>query len=292
MRIYISGAITNVPHFKIHFDEAEKQLKEEHPSAEVINPTMIVLPETCTHEDYMRIDLMLLDLADAIYMLDGWELSKGACMEYRFAIDRELEIMFENEIWKEIPGCDGNYMISNLGRVKSKERTYKSGRSYGIARKNKEKVLKNCVGNSGYEQVTLTLANGKRKSFHIHRLVAEAFVPNNKKYTCVNHIDENKRNNKASNLEWCNVSYNNNYGTRIQRVIESKINGKKSQPVIQKKNGLVIATFPSLRQVERSLGYNKTLISACCKGIYKQAYGYEWEYGYAMAKDKIILFEE
>lgn len=95
MRIYISGPITNVPHFKIHFDEAENQLKEEYPNAEVINPTMIVLPETCTHEDYMKIDFMLLDLADSIYMLKGWDKSKWACMEYGYAMAKDKIILFE-----------------------------------------------------------------------------------------------------------------------------------------------------------------------------------------------------
>lgn len=95
MRIYISGAITNVPHFKIHFDEAEKRLKEEYPNAEVINPTMIVLPETCTHEEYMRLDFMLLDLADSVYMLKGWDKSKGACMEYGYAMAKDKIILFE-----------------------------------------------------------------------------------------------------------------------------------------------------------------------------------------------------
>lgn len=93
MRIYISGAITNVPHFKINFYEAEKKLKEEFPGSEVINPTMIVLPESCTHEDYMKIDFMLLDLCDAIYMMPGWDLSKGACMERGYAMAKDLNIL-------------------------------------------------------------------------------------------------------------------------------------------------------------------------------------------------------
>lgn len=95
MRIYISGAITNIANFKTNFDEAERKLKKEHPNAEVINPTMIVLPESCTHEDYMRLDFMLLDLADSIYMLKGWDKSKGACMEYGYAMAKEKIILFE-----------------------------------------------------------------------------------------------------------------------------------------------------------------------------------------------------
>lgn len=93
MIIYISGPITGVLDYKEKFDQAEKQLKEKYPNAEIINPTMIVLPSSCTHEDYMRIDFMLLDLADAIYMLKGWDLSKGACMERGYAMAKDLIIL-------------------------------------------------------------------------------------------------------------------------------------------------------------------------------------------------------
>lgn len=95
MRIYISGPITNVQDYKYKFDRAEKKIRVENCNAEIINPTMVVLPETCTHEDYMKIDFMLLDLADSIYMLKGWDKSKGACMEYGYAMAKDKIIMFE-----------------------------------------------------------------------------------------------------------------------------------------------------------------------------------------------------
>ena len=100
MRIYISGPITGIPDYKEIFDKAEENLKDKFPNTEIINPTMVVLPASCTHEDYMRIDLMLLDLADAIYLLKGWDKSKGACMEYGYAIEKDL-IILKEESWEK-----------------------------------------------------------------------------------------------------------------------------------------------------------------------------------------------
>ena len=95
MRIYISGPISGVLDFKEKFEKAEQDLRATYPNAEIINPTMIKLPSSCTHEDYMRIDFMLLDLADAIYMLKSWDKSKGACMEYGYAMAKDLIILKE-----------------------------------------------------------------------------------------------------------------------------------------------------------------------------------------------------
>lgn len=97
MRIYISGPITGIDDYEQHFKAAEQRLMEEFKNAEVVNPTMIKLPETCTHDEYMAIDLRLLELCDTIYMLNGWRKSTGACIEYGYALAQEITIIKEAE---------------------------------------------------------------------------------------------------------------------------------------------------------------------------------------------------
>lgn len=95
MKIYISGSISNNPNYKEDFERAEKKLISD--GYEVINPTMIELPMSCSHADYMKIDFVLLDLADGIYLLSNYEKSKGACMEYGYALAKDKIIFFESE---------------------------------------------------------------------------------------------------------------------------------------------------------------------------------------------------
>lgn len=112
--------------------------------------------------------------------------------------------MQENKIWKNVDGFDKNYQISNFGDVRIK-------RADGSL-----KSLKPTKFGKGYLHINL-VKDGKQKSFQIHRLVAEAFVPNPKNLPIINHKDENPLNNYAENLEWCTYSYNINYGTRLER---------------------------------------------------------------------------
>ena len=109
------------------------------------------------------------------------------------------------EIWKDIPNYEGLYQISNLGRVKSFPRK-------GTHTK-KERILKFAKSNKNYLIAMLTKHN-KRKAKSVHRLVAEAFIPNPNNFPQVNHKDENRHNNCVDNLEWCTNHYNCNYGNR------------------------------------------------------------------------------
>lgn len=99
MKIYISGGITNVPNFMERFAEAEKRLRNAYPKAEVINPALLNsnLPKSTTHEQYMKISFLMLDMADYVYMLNNWRESCGASQEYGYALAKGKVIMFEKE---------------------------------------------------------------------------------------------------------------------------------------------------------------------------------------------------
>ena len=113
------------------------------------------------------------------------------------------------ETWKDIKGYEGLYQISNLGRIKSLRKKIKNNGAFGkrkIITKN-EKIVSSYKNKDGYSVVQL-YKNNKRKLKLVHRLVAEAFIPNPNNYPYVNHKDGNKANNCVDNLEWCNNSMN------------------------------------------------------------------------------------
>ena len=175
------------------------------------------------------------------------------------------------EIWKDIEGWEGKYQVSNMGNVKSLERTVWNGRGYF---KTSERILKPGKDRDGYLIVQLS-KEGKVKACKVHRLVSQAFIPNPDNLPQVNHIDENKENNHVDNLEWVTCRENANHGTRNQRVAE-----KESKPIIgiDKVTGLIVE-FQSAREAERQLGINNSSIIKCCKGKrYKSCGGFQWYY--------------
>ena len=132
------------------------------------------------------------------------------------------------EIWKPVKDFEGYYEVSNLGRVRSIDRVI-----YDTIRKCdrllKGKVLTIRDNGHGYKSVMLCV-NHKIYHRYVHRLVAEAFIDNSGNYPYVNHKDENKWNNSSDNLEWCDGSYNNNYGTRTQRWYDTRIRNGTIDP--------------------------------------------------------------
>ena len=97
MKIYISGAITNNQNYKEDFERAEDYLQREYPNDEIINPALVnsFLPKSTSHKEYMRMSFCMLDMADAIFMIDGWEKSCGASQEYGYALAKDMTIMYE-----------------------------------------------------------------------------------------------------------------------------------------------------------------------------------------------------
>lgn len=179
---------------------------------------------------------------------------------------------FENEIWKDIPNYEGIYQASNMGRIKSLERIDALG--YRL----KEKILKPTINHKGYYKVPL-YKNSKVKKYSVHRLVYEAFNGQIPEGLQVNHINEIKTDNRLENLNLMTCKENINYGTGIERSAKKRINGKKSKPVLQfTLEDILIKEYPSIKQVERELGFDQSHICACCNGKYKQAYGYKWKY--------------
>ena len=189
----------------------------------------------------------------------------------------QLEIPFDFEEFRDIKDYEGLYQISNYGRV------------YSLISK---KFLKFWIDRYGYLHVDLH-KNGKKKSFQVHRLVATAFIENPLNLPQVNHKSEIKTDNRVENLEWCDHTYNNNYGTRTERMMqhpnwkatrETSLKAaieKCSKVVLQfTLNGEFVKEYSSTCEASRQTNINQSNISQCCRGNKKYSHvgGFVWRY--------------
>ena len=164
-----------------------------------------------------------------------------------------------------VVGWEGSYEVSNHGRVRSVDRTI-IGKD-GIAQRHRGVLLAQTEINSGYLAVHLREPGVSRRLL-VHRAVAEAFLRNPDNYDYVNHKDENRKNNRVENLEWCTAIYNANYGHAKERLSKSHINHPSfsKKVVMMTRDGVRLQVFSSVNEASRVTGISSPQISRCCRG--------------------------
>lgn len=190
-------------------------------------------------------------------------------MEYK-------KFLFEK--WLPVVGWEKYYEVSNYGRVRSLDRVIYKGARAGYVLK-KGQYLKTYEKN-GYLFLILT-AEGKKKNVYVHRLVAEAFIPNPQNLPCINHKDEVKTNNVWTNLEWCDYSYNNVYGSKQDRARKTKEKNGVCKKVVLINGGRIIKCFNSVKDAINEGIDTECAINYCLRGKNKKGKtnrGNVWRY--------------
>ena len=163
--------------------------------------------------------------------------------------------------WKDVKGYEGLYLVSDEGEVYSLPRIVNNGRGTYVTG---GRVLK--PGKRAQYYSFVILSNGENiEHKSLHRLVAEAFIPNPNDYPEVNHIDENPDNNAANNLEWCTRQYNIDY-SKSKKVSQWTMGGEK------------VAEYKSIAFASQISGINRKAINNALVGWSKTAGGYIWKY--------------
>lgn len=157
-------------------------------------------------------------------------------------------ISLEGEIWKDIDKTEGRYKISSLGRV--------------VSFLNGHKLLTIKTSKNGYMKINISRNNKYKLSSLVHRLVAEAFIPNPNNKPCIDHINGNRRDNNVNNLSWVTYHENSLNPITLSRLRESVLINAKA--ILRIKDGKIENSFSSLREAERN-GFNRSIIQDCLK---------------------------
>ncbi len=221
-----------------------------------------IYPETCEKEQEVLLRCVSAERRNAFKA--GFD-----CAVQLLKMGKEQE--YPGEEWRKIEGYE-NYSVSSYGRVRNDKR---------------KKIKKAIITPAGYLRIQLTDNNGCSKAFFVHRLVAQAFIPevDGKRY--VNHINENKQDNRFGNLEWVTHKENTRHYINLHTEERKKHMGKitmiaaekSSKPVLLYKNGIYVRRFPSIRQACKFVGtdystFKKYLIE---KKIHPSSYEFRFE---------------
>lgn len=170
------------------------------------------------------------------------------------------------EEWRDVPGYEKRYQVSNIGNVKSCS---------------KQIILKSALHKEGYLQVVLYDNNKIPKTLKIHRLVALAFIPNPDNKHFVDHINGIRNDNRVENLRWVTHKENLNFPLARKNISKAQTNNsKRSKSVLQidKLTGNTIREFPSASEASRQTGIHCSNITACCRNMLNYTGGYIWKY--------------
>lgn len=182
----------------------------------------------------------------------------------------------DGEEWRNVVGFEGKYMVSSYGRVASLSFPIIAGALHYCR---KPHLLNATNDINGYLSVCLTVSKNKTKRIKVHRLVATAFIPNPENYNIINHKDEDKRNNRADNLEWCTCAYNIRYGNGIRKSTETRIstfqNCKRVAQIDE--SGNIIEIFPGLRYAAEKIERDYSAITYSINHNTRCA-GYHWKF--------------
>lgn len=168
-------------------------------------------------------------------------------------------------LWKEIPGYEGRYLVSDEGEIFSLPKIVHGAWEQQRKGKKLKKGKRGRKGQPQYEFVVLVDDDGNIHHESVHRLVAKAFIPNPNDYPEVNHKDENSLNNHVENLEWCSRQYNAEY-SKGKHISQYSVDGVK------------IAEYKSIVYASNLTEISRTAINNCVTGWSKTAGGYIWRY--------------
>ena len=169
--------------------------------------------------------------------------------------------------WQPVFGYEGLYEVNQFGQIRNKD---------GQIMRQRLKKAKYTV----YKKVSL-YKNGKYKHLYVHRIVAQAFIPNPQCFDLINHKDEDGTNNVVDNLEWCDRSYNATYGTspkKISKALKGRESEKRIAVYATNKSGDFAGEWDSITEAAKDVGCSTSEISGALKGKRKTVKGLIWGY--------------